>query len=94
VAVIENTGKLCGASLTSMVAEDSGHVTQICVAPATKGQGVGYELLRRSLGALAVAGAKTVSLTVTAANQDAVRLYQRVGFSIERQFSAFVWEGF
>jgi ribosomal protein S18 acetylase RimI-like enzyme len=55
---------------------------------------VGYELLRRSLGALAVAGAKTVSLTVTAANQDAVRLYQRVGFSIERQFSAFVWEGF
>jgi ribosomal protein S18 acetylase RimI-like enzyme len=94
VAVRENTGKLCGASLTSLVAADAGHVTQICVAPALKGQGVGYELLRRSLGVLAQAGAKTVSLTVTAANRDAVRLYERVGFRITRQFSAFVWEGF
>jgi ribosomal protein S18 acetylase RimI-like enzyme len=69
-------------------------VTQICVAPAVKGQGVGYELLRRSLGVLAQSGAKTVSLTVTAANRDAVRLYERVGFRTVRRFSAFVWEGF
>lgn len=94
VAVRDNTGKLCGASLTSLVAADSGHVTQICVAPAVKGQGVGYELLRRSLGVLALSGAKTVSLTVTSANRDAVRLYERVGFRIAREFSAFVWEGF
>jgi ribosomal protein S18 acetylase RimI-like enzyme len=94
VAVRENTGKLCGASLTSLVAADAGHVTQICVAPVLKGQGVGYEMLRHSLGVLAQSGAKTVSLTVTAANRDAVRLYERVGFRIARRFSAFVWEGF
>jgi len=94
VAVRESTGKLCGASLTSLVAADAGHVTQICVAPVLKGQGVGYELLRRSLGVLAQSGAKTVSLTVTAANRDAVRLYERVGFRTVRRFSAFVWEGF
>jgi ribosomal protein S18 acetylase RimI-like enzyme len=94
VAVRESTGKLCGASLTSLVAAEAGHVTQICVAPALKGQGVGYELLRRSLGVLARSGAKTVSLTVTAANREAVRLYERVGFRIVRRFSAFVWEGF
>jgi ribosomal protein S18 acetylase RimI-like enzyme len=93
-AVEEETGRLCGASLTSLVAPDSGHVTQICVMPAVKGQGVGYELLRRSLAALRASGARTVSLTVTAANAEAVTLYERVGFRTLRQFSAFVWEGF
>ena len=34
------------------------------------------------------------SLTVTAANADAVALYERVGFHIARQFSAYAWEGF
>jgi ribosomal protein S18 acetylase RimI-like enzyme len=33
-------------------------------------------------------------LTVTAANEDAVELYERVGFETIRRFSAFVWEGF
>jgi ribosomal protein S18 acetylase RimI-like enzyme len=32
------------------------------------------------------------TLTVTAGNEDAVALYQRVGFEILRQFSAYVWE--
>jgi len=37
---------------------------------------------------------KSVSLTVTSANREAVRLYERVGFRTVRQFSAIVWEGF
>jgi ribosomal protein S18 acetylase RimI-like enzyme len=40
------------------------------------------------------AGCKSASLTVTAANADAVSLYERVGFRTVRRFSAFVWEGF
>ena len=94
VAVQAGGGRLCGASLTSLVSPESGHVTQICVAPQSKGRGVGYELLRRSIEKLAEAGVKTVSLTVTAANAEAVRLYERVGFRTIRQFPAFVWEGF
>lgn len=94
VAVHTGTGRLCGVSLTSMVAQGSGHVTQICVSPAVKGKGVGYELLRRSLRRLAEAGASKISLTVTAANTDAVRLYERVGFGTVRQFPAFAWDGF
>lgn len=89
-----DAGRLCGVSLTSMVAPDVGHITQICVSPEVKGTGVGYELLRRSLVALATAGARKASLTVTAANTEAVRLYERVGFRILRQFPALVWEGF
>ena len=38
-------------------------------------------------------GCRSASLTVTAANDDAVELYKRVGFEIARRFSAYVWEG-
>ncbi len=94
VAVQSGNGRLCGVSLTSMVSPNSGHVTQICVSPSVKGRGVGYELLRRSMRDLAAAGAKNISLTVTTANTDAVRLYERVGFRTLHNFPAFVWEGF
>jgi ribosomal protein S18 acetylase RimI-like enzyme len=36
----------------------------------------------------------SVSLTVTAANQSAVALYERMGFRTLRRFQALVWEGF
>jgi ribosomal protein S18 acetylase RimI-like enzyme len=39
-------------------------------------------------------GCRKVSLTVTAANREAVDLYERMGFRTIRKFSAFVWEGF
>jgi ribosomal protein S18 acetylase RimI-like enzyme len=94
IALHRETGRLCGVSLTSMVAPDVGHITQICVGPGAKGQGVGYELLRQSLCAFAEAGAVKVSLTVTTANVEAVRLYESVGFHVVRQFPALVWEGF
>ena len=39
-------------------------------------------------------GCRSASLTVTTANEDAVALYERVGFQTIRHFSAYVWEGF
>ncbi|HXB75535.1 MAG TPA: GNAT family N-acetyltransferase [Candidatus Acidoferrales bacterium] len=87
-------GRLCGISLASIVAPNCGHITQICVSPWVRGTGIGYELLRQSLNALRAAGCTSASLTVTAANEDAVLLYERVGFQTVRRFSAFVWEGF
>jgi len=93
-AIHRETGRVCGISLASLVADKVGHVTQICVGPWMQHCGVGYELLRRSLESLAQSEARRISLTVTAANQEAVRLYQRVGFRVARQFPALVWEGF
>jgi len=87
-------GWLCGLSLTSGVGEKAGHITQICVAPQVRGTGAGYELLRRSLMTMREHGCRKVSLTVTAANREAVDLYERMGFRTIRKFSAFVWEGF
>jgi len=86
------TGLMAAICLTSLVAADSGHITQLCVAPAHRHSGLGYELLRRSLTVLAAHGCRTVSLTVTAANQKASYLYERMGFEGVRAFSANVWE--
>ena len=88
------SGRLCGISLASLVTPETGHVTQICVSPAVRGTGIGHELLRQSLTTLREMGCTSASLTVTAANEDAVALYERVGFDTIRRFSAFVWEGF
>ena len=94
VAVREGTGELVGLSLASLVAPMVGHITQICVLPSTRGTGVGYELLRRSLAGIRALGCRKVSLTVTAENREAIRLYEQVGFTTERTFAAYVWEGF
>jgi len=94
VALDRETGGLCGLSLSSLVAPDVGHITQICVGGPQRGTGLGYELLRQSLAALGKAGCLSATLTVTAANRDAVSLYERVGFETTRKFRALVWEGF
>jgi ribosomal protein S18 acetylase RimI-like enzyme len=87
-------GKIIGAILSSMVASDVGHITQICIAPDAQGRGIGYELVRQALGALRSAGCEKTSLTVTASNTRAVRLYQNMSFRSVRRFAAYVWEGF
>jgi ribosomal protein S18 acetylase RimI-like enzyme len=94
IAWHRDTGQICGVSLTSLVAPTTGHITQICVAPGVKGGGLGYELMRNSLRSLAEHGCRKVTLTVTASNREAIRLYERIGFQTRRQFSAMVWEGF
>jgi len=86
------SGHLCGLSLASLVSPESGHITQICVSPSVRGTGIGHALLRQSLVALRRMGCRSTGLTVTAANENAVALYERVGFRTTRQFSAYAWE--
>ncbi len=93
VALDPSSGRLCGICLVSLVAGDVGHITQVCVTPESRGRGIGYELLRRSLISLAELGARRVSLTVTAVNRRAVALYEAMGFLTRRRFAALIWEG-
>lgn len=86
------TGDLLGLSLASLVAHETGHITQLCVAPRAQGIGLGYELLRRSLTELSRYGCREASLTVTAENRSAAQLYERTGFRVLRDFSAYVWD--
>jgi ribosomal protein S18 acetylase RimI-like enzyme len=94
VAHHTHTGRIVGACLASKVSQNSGHITQLCVLPAIRGGHLGYELLRRSLYRLVSLGCATVSLTVTASNQNAIDLYESVGFKRTGSFPALIWEGF
>lgn len=86
------TGELCGISLASLIAPDVGHITQICVTPSHQGTKLGYELMRRSMEALEQHRCRSVTLTVTTANEGALRLYERMGFRNKRDFAAYVWD--
>jgi ribosomal protein S18 acetylase RimI-like enzyme len=94
VAHDTHTGRIVGACLASRVSQNSGHITQLCVLPAIRGGHLGYELLRRSLLKLVLLGCASVSLTVTASNQNAIDLYESVGFKRTAVFPALIWEGF
>jgi ribosomal protein S18 acetylase RimI-like enzyme len=94
VALEAVSGRLCGISLASLVSAGCGHITQIYVTPPVRGTGIGHALLRQSLITLREAECRSASLTVTAANEDAVALYERVGFRTVKRFPAYVWEGF
>ncbi|HXZ26376.1 MAG TPA: N-acetyltransferase [Terriglobales bacterium] len=84
---------LVGLILCSRVKDDVGHVTQVCVLPEYRGQGLGQHLIAASAQDLRRRKFDSLSLTVTEANGRAVALYQRLGFEVKRIFDAFVWEG-
>jgi ribosomal protein S18 acetylase RimI-like enzyme len=92
-AILSEAGRVCGVSIASRVAPESGHVAQICIAEELQGRRMGYELLRCSMLALAGEDAREVSLTVTASNEKAVRLYAMAGFRTIHEFDALVWDG-
>ncbi|MBI1356338.1 MAG: GNAT family N-acetyltransferase [Acidobacteria bacterium] len=81
-----------GVCLCTRVASDAGHIAQICVDASVRRHGFGHGLLRESLLAMARMGFNVASLTVTASNVGAVRLYRQLGFVEWRRFPAFVWE--
>jgi ribosomal protein S18 acetylase RimI-like enzyme len=80
--------RLLGAVLSSQVARGVAHITQICVRRRLQGSGLGRALMEAALEHLEARRYHGVSLTVTATNQGAVGLYQRLGFEITKQFSA------
>ena len=92
VAVCTPSQEVCGVCLASLVEPRVGHITQLCVAPHVVSQGIGYELLRRSLSAFRELECESVGLTVTESNERAVHLYESVGFRTMHRFEAFVWE--
>lgn len=91
---LNSDSEVAGLILGSLVAPECGHITQVCVGPETQGKRVGYELVRRSMRSFAEMGCAKTSLTVTASNTNAIRLYQNTGFRAVRRFAAYVWEGF
>ena len=93
VAIHKGTRNMIGLILCSRVRHDVGHVTQVCVLPEYRSRGIGDALLAANAGNLRRRSFSLLSLTVTEANSRAVELYKRLGFTTDRVFDAFVWEG-
>ena len=80
-----------GMVLTSVVADGVGHTTQVCVMPGYQGHGLGRHLMEASIHSLRSMRYRSLSLTVTSANANAVRLYEDLGFHTIKKFAAGVW---
>ncbi len=93
VAVDRATGLMLGLVLCSRVRSDTGHITQVCLAPDARGRGLGKAMLEASYASLQRRRFAALTLTVTEANASAVELYRSLGFTVEHVFDAFVWEG-
>jgi ribosomal protein S18 acetylase RimI-like enzyme len=85
-----SSGDLVGIVLCSRVGAGVAHITQLCVAQKYRGCGLGSVLLRQSTQSLRRAGFAAITLTVTEANTQAVKLYERFGFSQRHRFDAMV----
>jgi ribosomal protein S18 acetylase RimI-like enzyme len=93
-SIIDRTSEqLIGLLLCSTVRTDVGHVTQLCVLPQFRSRRLGERLIIQCAEELRSRGFSELSLTVTQANDRAVELYRRLGFSQSKIFDAFVWEG-
>src|SRR5271157_2296300 len=88
VAIHQPTDSLIGLILCSRVRDDVGHVTQVCLLPEHRGEG----LMAATSNALRRRRFNLLTLTVTEANHRAVELYRKLGFEEKRVFDAFVWE--
>jgi ribosomal protein S18 acetylase RimI-like enzyme len=84
--------ELMGVVLTSAVAPGVAHTTQICVMPGYQRRGLGRRLINATIAALRARHFSGLSLTVTAANTGAVRLYEDLGFRRIKPFTAGVWQ--
>jgi ribosomal protein S18 acetylase RimI-like enzyme len=86
------TGGLVGIVLCSDVGDHVAHVTQLCVSPAYRGRGLARRLMRHCAAHLHREGFEAISLTVTEANEQAMRLYKSLGFTTRHAFDAMVFE--
>jgi ribosomal protein S18 acetylase RimI-like enzyme len=88
---LPHSQELVGVVLTSLVSPGVAHTTQICVMPGYQRHGLGKRLIEATIQALRARHFSALSLTVTAANEPAVRLYRNLGFEQIKTFTAGVW---
>lgn len=90
ILIDTRTEALIGMVLCSHVADDVAHITQLCIARNMRGHQLGRTLLKHCMAQLAQSRFKAITLTVTEANHQAVRLYEDLGFFTRHRFEAMV----
>jgi ribosomal protein S18 acetylase RimI-like enzyme len=87
----EGPGGPAGVILSSHLSRSNGHICQVSVAPEAQGRGLGEVLMSSALAAFRKEGLHTASLSVTFDNRRAYRLYQGLGFRLQKEFAAHAW---
>ncbi len=81
---------LAGILLCSRVSPEVAHVTQLCVAAPYRRHGLGRTLMNHCIENMDGDGFSAITLTVTEANELAVKLYESLGFTVHHRFDAMV----
>lgn len=92
VVVQGGSGEMVGLLLCSRVRSDVAHITQLCVAPQLRGQGVAHAMLDANQAHLHYQRFAAITLTVTEKNSAAVDLYSQRGLQLRHDFEAFIWD--
>jgi GNAT superfamily N-acetyltransferase len=78
--------ELVGVALGKTFSDATGWVAQVAVRPDQQGRGLGRALILEAFGRRAASGATRLGLGVSAANGDALRLYESIGLEIDREW--------
>jgi ribosomal protein S18 acetylase RimI-like enzyme len=92
VIIERNSHELAALVLGSRVSPQSGHITQLCVHPNCRRNGLARALLNVAAAHFVRQGVSEISLTVTEANTNAIELYRSEGYDCIHKFDAAVWE--
>jgi len=70
-----------------------GHVVSVAVKPEHRRQGIGGALVSKALETIKLRNAKQCYLVVRASNDDAIRLYKKLGFEVNRTTRGYYADG-
>jgi ribosomal protein S18 acetylase RimI-like enzyme len=80
-----------GVLVASRLSHATAHVCQVSVTPEAQGRGLGAALVSSALHAFREQGLASATLSVTVGNDRAHRLYELLGFRVQRIFAAHAW---
>ncbi len=88
---LDAAGRVTGVLITSLISTGTGMIPQISIRREAQGKGLGTALLTSYFQAALKRGLTRVTLSVSAQNVKAHRLYSRLGFRESKEFYAFIW---
>jgi ribosomal protein S18 acetylase RimI-like enzyme len=80
-----------GVLIASRLSRTNGHICQVSVSPEAQARGIGAALMTTALRAFRGQGLGSSTLSVTLGNDRAHRLYELLGFRVQRTFGAHAW---
>jgi len=81
VDLVTQGNELIGYAVSTITEKGIGEIDSLCVKEQCRGQGIGKQLIQRALDWMKFEGAKSYTLQVVHGNDQAMSLYQSLGFS-------------